>query len=145
MSEATAAVDLNGGRSAVLMLPAVFALVFGALALLAAGFQLALALGMPWGTLTWGGRFPGRLPGYMRGVAVISAALLATFALVVAVRAGLLLPEWRPLSRSVIWVVVGYSALGVVAHAVTPSPKERRLWLPIVLMMLACSVAVAAG
>lgn len=123
----------------------VAALLFCALAVLAAGFQMALALGMPWGTLTWGGRFPGRLPGSMRGVAVISAALLLTFALVVAVRARMVLPEWEPLSQIVIWVVVGYSALGVVANAVTPSPKERLLWLPVVLMMLACSVAVAAS
>jgi hypothetical protein len=121
------------------------AFVFCALAVFAAGFQIALAIGMPWGALTWGGRFPGRLPGPMRCVAAVSAVFLLTCALVVAVRAGMLLFEWQPFSRTGIWFVVGYSAIGAVANAVTPNRKERLLWLPVVLVMLACSLAVATS
>jgi hypothetical protein len=121
------------------------ALVFSTLTMLAVGFQLAVAAGLPWGALTWGGRFPGRLPISMRAVAVISALLLSAFALVVAVRAGILWPRWDPASRVLVWVVVGYCALGVVANTATPSKSERQLWLPVVLLMLASSLLVAVG
>ena len=119
------------------------ALVFVSLALFVAAFQIALALGAPWGPLTWGGRFPGRLPAAMRGVAVGSALLLSAFAAIVAVRAGMMFPAWQPISRVLIWVVVGYCALGVIANAATPSRWERRIWLPVVLVMLASSLLVA--
>ena len=51
-------------------------------------------------------------------------------------------PEWQPMSRTLIWVVVTYCALGVLANAATPSRWERRLWLPVVFGMLVSSVIV---
>jgi hypothetical protein len=117
--------------------------VFALLAAVVAAFHIALAGGMPWGHLTWGGRFPGRLPNAMRVVAAASAVLIFVFALVVTIRAGIIFPEWRPMSRRVVWGVVAYSALGVLANALTPSRPERIVWLPIALAMLACSIAVA--
>lgn len=51
-------------------------------------FQLALIAGAPWGELTLGGRFPGRLPAKMRLVPVLSALLLAGFAAVIAATSG---------------------------------------------------------
>jgi hypothetical protein len=108
-----------------------------------AGFQLCLALGAPWGSLTWGGRFPGVLPPAMRGVAALSLFLMVGFSWIVFAEvrpAATQAPGRRPVA---IWIVVTYSALGVVANAVTPSPWERRLWLPVVAMMLATSLHVA--
>jgi hypothetical protein len=125
------------------MTATVAAHAFAALAVLAAAFHVALAAGAPWGRLTWGGRFPGRLPGSMRGVAVLSAALLVAFALAVAVRAGVLWPSWQPTSRKLVWGVVAYCALGVLANAFTPSRWERIVWLPVVAAMLVCSTIVA--
>jgi hypothetical protein len=126
------------------MMPIEFAAhVFTFLVALVVAFQIALAAGAPWGHLTWGGRFPGRLPKRMRGVAIFSAVLLIGFAVVVEVRAGVLLPEWQELSRILIWVVVAYCALGTVANAITPSRWERIIWLPVVLGCLACSFLVA--
>jgi hypothetical protein len=106
-------------------------------------FQIALAASVPWGHLTWGGRFPGQLPVPMRGVAIFSAVLLAAFALIVETRAGVLFPAWQEFSRILIWVVAAYCALGVVANAVTPSRWERVIWLPVVLGCLVCSIVVA--
>ena len=80
--------------------------IFLTLTAIVAVFQLALAAGMPWGHLTWGGRFPGRLPAGMRAAAVLSAALLVGFATVVCARAGVAFPEWQPLSQRLSWVVV---------------------------------------
>jgi hypothetical protein len=127
------------------MTTAVAAYVFTALVVVVAAFQVALAMGMPWGELTWGGRFPGRLPGYMRGGAVASAALLLGSALVVGARAGVFLPQWEPISRTAVWGVVAYCALGVLANAITPSRRERAVWLPVALVLLVCSVLVAMG
>ena len=121
------------------------ATIFITLTVFAAGFQVALAAGMPWGELTWGGRFRGRLPGRMRFVALVSAVLLLAFALVVAIRGGLLLTEWQPLAARLVWVVVAYSALGVVANAISRSRRERILWLPVVATMLVCSILVATS
>jgi hypothetical protein len=111
----------------------------------AASFQIALAWGAPWGRLTWGGKFTGRLPGHMRLVAVLSMILLLAFAVIVAVRAGLVWPHRMPLSRNLIWGVVAYCALGVIGNALTSSPWERIVWLPVVLVMLGCSIVVAVS
>jgi len=119
------------------------ALVFFVLTAVTVGFQLALAAGAPWGKLTWGGRFPGILPAPMRAAAAFSALLLTGFSLIVAVRAGLLTFAWAPLSRTLIWAVVAYCALGVLANAATPSKWERRIWLPVVVAMLGTSLLVA--
>ena len=117
--------------------------VFVALTAIVVLFQLALAAGVPWGHLTWGGRFPGRLPIRMRAAAVLSAALLVGFAAIVCARAGMASPEWQPLSRRLIWAVVAYCAIGVVANAATPSRWERIIWLPVVTLMLGCALLVA--
>jgi hypothetical protein len=106
-------------------------------------FQLALALGAPWGEFTLGGKHRGVLPARWRFIPVISAVLLAGFMAVVLIRAGVILPEWAGLSHTLIWIVVGYSALGCIANAATPSPRERRMWLPVVGVLLATSLTVA--
>jgi hypothetical protein len=57
------------------------------------GFQLALALGAPWGAYAMGGAYPGRFPPALRVAAVVQAVLLGLMAGVVLARAGLMLPE----------------------------------------------------
>ncbi len=111
---------------------------FSALSGIAIAFQLALVAGAPWGALTQGGRVAGSLPASGRAIALVSAALLALFIYFVRGRAA---PVAR--FRSAVWVVVGYSALGIVANAATPSTAERALWLPIVSLMFLASLHVA--
>lgn len=127
------------------MTAAAAAQVFIVLVGVVVAFQVTLAGGMPWGHLTWGGKFAGRLPGYMRAVALLSAVLLLVFALVVGVRAGFLFPEWQLRSQPVMWGIVTYSALGVLANTLTPSRWERIVWLPVTLAMLVCSIIVAVS
>lgn len=112
-------------------------------------FQLALVLGAPWGELTLGGRWRGRLPPRVRFIPLLSALALAFFAAVILARAGFTLP-WPlppllPYAGPLAWVVVGYCLLGALANAATPSRRERRLWLPVVLVMLVTSFAVAVS
>jgi hypothetical protein len=106
-------------------------------------FELALAAGMPWGEIAWGGTYHGQLPVDMRLASAFSALLLFAMALVVLTRAGLVLHKWQSVSRKLVWVVVIYSLLGVVANAITPSVWERIIWLPVAIVLLVCSTVVA--
>jgi hypothetical protein len=108
-------------------------------------FQIALAAGMPWGELAWGGSHPGTLPRQLRIASGASAVILLALAFVVLMRAGLLLQPWKHRTRRLIWVVVGYGVLGVVANAITPSTWERIVWLPVTILLLAASLIVARG
>ena len=99
------------------MRPRLAAVIYLALTAVVVAFQLALAAGAPWGELTMGGAYPGRLPPQMRGVAVASAALLMGMA-----------------------GVVAYAALGVALNAATPSARERVLWLPVVIALAVCAL-----
>jgi hypothetical protein len=112
---------------------------------LVVGFQVALALGAPWGAYAMGGRFPGRFPPAMRAGAVVQAVVLAGLALVVLDAAGLLALGWTAALPWLAWVPVLVSAISAAMNAATRSPMERRLWLPVALVMLPSSIVVAVG
>ena len=122
---------------------AAFALAFCVLIGFAVLFQLALAAGAPWGEAAMGGRFPGRLPAPMRVAAVVQAAILLLLAGIVLVRSELLASPWYPVSTRAIWFVVAFSALAAVLNVATPSKWERRIWAPVTVALLGCSLAVA--
>lgn len=86
--------------------------LFVGLALVVAAFQLALALGAPWGRYAMGGAFPGTFPLALRITALAQILMLALAALVVISRAGLALPSWRRASRWLTWLVAAFSGLG---------------------------------
>jgi hypothetical protein len=108
-------------------------------------FQLALALGAPWGRAAYGGQHPGVLPSKFRIASVVAVVVWAGVALVVARRAGL--AAWSPLPVSwlpvVVWIVVGLMAIAVIMNAITPSALERAIWLPFSLLTLAATLTVA--
>jgi hypothetical protein len=106
-------------------------------------FQIALALGAPWGSYAMGGVFPGRFPTRMRIAALVQAALLAVTGAIVLSRAGLILPAWSDPARSLIWAVVAVALAALVLNAISRSAGERRIWVPVALVMLICSLAVA--
>ena len=123
--------------------PTAAAKIYIALTAVVIAFQLALAAGAPWGELTMGGAYPGRLPTPMRVAAAGSVLLLLACGAVVAVRAGLALLRWRRAARRLIWVVVAYMLVSVVLNAVTPSARERTLWLPVALVLAGCALVIA--
>ena len=131
--------------TSALAMPQHAAILFVALAVMVAAFQLALVVGAPWGELTLGGRWKGVLPGRMRVVALLSAMLMLAFAAVVAARAGLAFASAASLSRPLAWAVVGACALSGVANAASPSRRERAIWLPVAACLLASSAVVAAS
>jgi hypothetical protein len=122
---------------------AMAALVYLIATAIVVGFQVLLILGAPWGEYAMGGSFPGRLPPGMRALAALQAVVLSLLALVVLSEAGLVAPDLEAGHPWLIWVAVAVAAAGVVVNTASPSPRERRLWVPVSLVMLSSSVVVA--
>jgi hypothetical protein len=120
---------------------AAFVFIFSTLIVIL--FQSALICGAPWGEWTMGGRWRGALPLHARLIAAFSLLLLVGFVLIIAAKAQLGFLALQSYTPIALWIIVGYSALACIANAATPSPRERRLWLPIVACMLASSLVVA--
>ena len=123
----------------------VAAIVFAVATVGIVAFQLALALGAPWGSYAMGGTFSGTYPPSMRAAAVVLAALLVVVALVVMARAGVALRSWARFARWAAWVVVVMSVLALVLNVITPSGGERAIWAPVSAVLLACSIIVAVS
>lgn len=121
------------------------AILFALVACAAIGFQFGLAAGAPWGSMAMGGRYPGSFPPRMRAAAVVQAAFLALLLIAVLSDARIAL---TPLSDAVpwlIWVAVAFSGVSLALNAITPSPRERQIWVPVALVMLVSSLVVAIG
>jgi hypothetical protein len=118
------------------------AAVYAGLALLAAGFQTALAAGAPLGRWTLGGLHPGRLPAAQRAAATVQSTLYLAMAAVVAGQGGWL--GWSPPGWA-LWLTLGVTALAALGALVSPSRAERRLWGPVMAAMLAAALWTAAA
>lgn len=124
------------------MMVTVSAILFTILTVIVIIFQGCLAAGLPWGEASMGGKFPGKYPPRMRVVAVINMFLLAIFALVVLIRAELLLPQFFQMSKLAIWFIVAYSAISTVLNTITPS-KIERIWAPVAGLQFITSILIA--
>jgi hypothetical protein len=111
-------------------------ILFASLICMVVLFQVGLVFGAPWGHLTLGGRWRGVLPLPVRLIPVASGILLGLIARFMLGLGGVL-PTWGP--AWAIWLIAGYLGVAVVAHIVTPSSAERRLWLPIVTILFVLS------
>ena len=120
------------------------AVIYVVATLVVVGFQLALAAGAPWGEYAMGGRYSGRFPPPMRVAAGVQAVVLGALALVVLDKAGLVTLGWTAALPWLAWVPVVVSVLSAAMNAATRSPMERRLWLPVAIVMLLSSIVVAA-
>lgn len=118
-------------------------IAFTILILIVILFQVALAVGVPWGEYAMGGKFPGKYPISMRFACIVQIAILAFMGIIVLSKAGLLWPRWYSFSDIVIWFIVGYMVLGTILNLITRSVWERRIWAPVTLLMLISSIMVA--
>jgi len=118
-----------------------FAILIGVVIL----FQFGLMAGLPWGEYAMGGKFPGRYPPAMRAACVVQIAILALLGLIVLSHAGQLLTEWHSFASRAIWFVVGFSAVATVLNLITKSKRERAIWAPVSVLLLAASLTVAIG
>lgn len=118
-------------------------IVVVALIALLALFQLALALGAPWGRFAWGGQHQGTLP---RGFRIASAASIAIYgfmALVALSRSGHSELFGSGFSSVAMWVVFGYLALGVPMNAISRSKPERYMMTPVALALAVLALLIA--
>jgi len=123
----------------------VSAYVYVSLSAVVVAFQVALALGAPWGAYAMGGSYPGQLPPGARPAVLVQAALLVLLACVVAARAGIALRRLAGPSRWLVWVAVVVLSLSLVGNALSSSSGERMLWVPVLILMLVSAVFVATG
>jgi hypothetical protein len=106
-------------------------------------FQIALVFGAPWGNLTLGGKWRGRLPGKARIIPLFSIVVLLFLIIIAAARTQIAFDQIYNSSKILIWIVVGYNILGTIMNAITPSRSERKLWLPVIVFMLLSSIFIA--
>jgi hypothetical protein len=120
---------------------AVAAAGFGALTC----FQVALALGAPWGRAAWGGAHD-RLPRGLRVASVFSAVVWIAAALLILGRAGYeISPFPSDVTRWGTWVLFGLLVLGAVMNLASRSTWERFLMSPFAaLLALLCLVVSLA-
>jgi hypothetical protein len=106
-------------------------------------FQLALALGAPWGRAAWGGRIEGVLPARLRIASGIVAILVyPLIALLVVGSAQVVDVNWLTTGEVVMWVVTAFFMLGALANLASRSKLER-IWSPVSLAIAVCSAIIA--
>ena len=123
--------------------PRLAALVFAGLTALVCLFQLALALGAPWGEFAMGGAFPGAFPPAMRVAALAQIVVLVVVTLVMLSRAGVMLPAWARAARWLAWIIAALLGVGVVLNLITPSAMERAIWGPVSAVTVSNSAIVS--
>ncbi|MGP6085535.1 hypothetical protein [Antarctobacter jejuensis] len=95
-------------------------------------FQMALIGGAPLGPWTQGGQHPGALPVTGRLLAALSVPVVIFQALAVLAAAGFPGLDWP---RWTGWLALGVSVLSAVLNGITPSPRERAVWFPVMFVM----------
>lgn len=108
-------------------------------------FQVALALGAPWGDMSWGGRHPGVLPMRLRvASAVAGLVVYPVIGLVILASAGVIAERWVSVAPSALWVLTAFFLLGTLANAASRSHRER-IWAPVSLVIAICCGVIALG
>lgn len=109
-------------------------------------FQLALALGAPWGAAAWGGAHQGVLPKRLRMASAIAGVMVYPIIIALVLAAsGLIDATWFSVGRSIaMWTLAGLLALGALGNFVSRSPRER-LWGPVALAIAICCAIIAVS
>lgn len=125
---------------------AIAAAVAVGLLVVVAVFQLALALGCPFGKAAWGGGHDGVLPPRLRAAsAFVGLVVYPAVIAVVLSASGVIDADLVPGRGAVtMWVLTAIFLLGAMANVASRSRVER-WWAPVALMIAACCVAIALG
>lgn len=109
-----------------------------------AAFQLALALGAPWGHFAWGGHNR-VLPAGLRTGSVVSILIYALIAVIAWDRVGAIDVFPDLFSDIAMWVIFGYFVLGIGMNAISRSKPERYTMVPVVIVLAVLSLLIALG
>jgi hypothetical protein len=91
-----------------------------------AAFQLALAVGAPWGRAAYGGTRRGTLPSHLRAISGVAAVGYGTGAVLIARGNGSARVRTRAFTT-----LSALMALGTIANGASPSLVERAVWTPV--------------
>ena len=125
------------------MLVTISAYIFTILSIIIVLFQFGLAIGMPWGEASMGGKYPGIYPPKMRVVSLINIFVLSIIAVIVLIKADIIFPQLKSFSNIAIYFIVGFSVIATILNLITPSKIERKIWLPVAVVLLVTSIIVA--
>jgi hypothetical protein len=113
--------------------------IFGLLAV----FQAALASGAPLGHFAWGGQHR-VLPRHLRIGSVVSIATYGLFAVIALEKAGVVnLFGNQTFIDVMVWILVGYFALGIGLNALSRSKPERYTMTPLLVLLTAMYLILA--
>jgi hypothetical protein len=109
-------------------------------------FQVALALGAPFGKAAWGGAHDGVLPTRLRGASAFVGLVVYPVVIAVVLSAsGVIDADLVPGRGAVtMWVLATIFLLGAMANAVSRSRVER-WWAPVSLSIALCCAAMAVS
>ena len=108
-----------------------------------AGFQAALAAGVPWGEAAWGGR-QRQLPRQLRVASAVSMVIWLGAAVIVLDRAGFPFVELPAgIAYWGTWVLVAVLLVGAVVNFASSSRYERYGWGPFSVAMAVLCLVVA--
>jgi hypothetical protein len=107
-------------------------------------FQAALAAGKPLGRLAWGGQHR-ILPISLRVGSALSIVVYIAIAVLLLDRADLISVLEDDTAQIAAWVIVALFIVGIGMNAASRSKPERYLMTPIVAVLAALSIVVAAG
>ncbi len=105
-------------------------------------FHICLILGKPWGHLTMAGKFRGELPAKMKMFSGLSILILFSVSLMVEIGSGNIVFGSQNLRQKLLISAIGFNIIQTILHIITPSKWERILWLPIISIMLICSLMI---
>ncbi len=106
------------------------------------GFQLLLALGVPWGKAAWGGAEENLTPA-QRIASSFSVLVYVGAALVVLGRTGHWGARYAGIFRIGAWLLAGLMLAGAMLNAASSSAWERFMWAPFALMLAVLCFFVA--
>jgi hypothetical protein len=122
-------------------------LVGGILLQFVAGFQVALALGAPWGEHAYGGRAKttnGRLAAGYRAMSAVAVPILLFAAWIILAKADLVSGggDWVNVA---VWIVFGYLVLNTAANLASSSKIERYVMGSVTAVCALGTLVVALG
>lgn len=122
-------------------IPLAFCTLLGMLA----AFQLLLIIGLPLGRFAWGGQNP-VLPPRLRVGSAVSVLVYAVFAVVALDRAALVSIIPVPfIAVAAMWVIAAYLLLSVLPNLASKSKHEKRVMVPVSLVLAGLAFLIAVS
>ena len=110
-----------------------------------AAVQVALALGAPFGHLSWGGRHHGRLPDKLRIGSGAGAVVLLLAALIALAQGGLI--DWSPIPSGWLtgatWLFAAFFTLNTLGNLSSESRFEKLVFAPVTAVLVLLMVVLA--